>query len=324
MCKTNFSLPQREGHPETASVSWLRRRGIDVIDLAVEFYGDGLGLAQVLVVFGLLCAGELEVGVGQLCDAVALASSSGCDRRVDPALVLPVEGLAADLADLALDRLKFIWCRGSAQGRSARTRDWPACTGPSFPPIRPCRLCVRSVAPKAPSALRPPERAGDRRVKRHTALPDHHVIGARVATERHSAPRHRCSLCIHISLLKPTLIDAALPVDLVEATRPAGAIGVLRPRVQLHALVGQERRVGCQDAIFRAQGHKLVDQLFVLAVEVDLVDQCRRAGARPRAARRSRSSTRLIGPASSAGNSSARRSPPTLPLTRIVVLPDCR
>ena len=74
---------------------------LDVIDLAVELDGDRLGLAQVLVVFGLLRAGELEVGVGQLGDTVALASSSGCDRGVDPALVFPVEGLGADLANLA-------------------------------------------------------------------------------------------------------------------------------------------------------------------------------------------------------------------------------
>ena len=59
-------VADHEDRPESASWCRLRWGGFDVIDLAVQLDGDGLGLAQVLVVFGLLRTGELEVGVGQL------------------------------------------------------------------------------------------------------------------------------------------------------------------------------------------------------------------------------------------------------------------
>ena len=81
----------------------LWRGRVDVIHLAIELHGDRLGLAQVLVIFGLLRAGELEVGVGQLRHHGRLGVFIGRDGRVDPALVFPVERLGADLADLALE-----------------------------------------------------------------------------------------------------------------------------------------------------------------------------------------------------------------------------
>ena len=43
--------------------------------------------------------------------------------------------------------------------------------------------------------------------------------------------------------------------------------------MKLYPFVRQERRIGRKDSVFRAQSDQLVDQLFVLAVQVDLVDQ---------------------------------------------------
>ena len=55
--------------------------------------------------------------------------------------------------------------------------------------------------------------------------------------------------------------------------RLAGPVGVLHRRVKRYPLVGQERRVRREDAVLRAQADQLVDQLLVLAAQVDLVDQ---------------------------------------------------
>ena len=68
-----------------------------MIYLAIELDGDGFALAEVLVVFRLLSACELEIGVGQLCDECRPGVFLGRDGRVDPAAVFPVKRLDADL-----------------------------------------------------------------------------------------------------------------------------------------------------------------------------------------------------------------------------------
>ncbi len=68
-----------------------------MIHLAVKLDGDGLALAEVLVVFRLLRTSELEVSVGQLGDDGRLGVVLGCHGSVDPALAFPVKRLGADL-----------------------------------------------------------------------------------------------------------------------------------------------------------------------------------------------------------------------------------
>ena len=102
----------------------------------------------------------------------------------------------------------------------------------------------------------------------------------------------------------------------VSRLRPGLVGGSSSTRVERDALVGQERGVGGEDAVLGAQRDQLVDQLLVLAVQVDLVDDeadppdgpelldevVRRV---PRPARPARRGTRTV-----------RRSPPTLPEIR--------
>ena len=79
---------------------------------------------------------------------------------------------------------------------------------------------------------------------------------------------------LHVGLLEIPLSDARLAVDLIERTQcVACPIGIFESRVELDPFIGQERRVRRENAIFRAEGDQLVNQLFVLAMEVDLVDQ---------------------------------------------------
>ena len=100
--------------------------------------------------------------------------------------------------------------------------------------------------------------------------------------------------------------------------------GVFKPGMQLHPFVGQERRVGREDAVLRAQGDQLVDQLLVLAVEVDLVDQVAKPAHDPEPL--DEVMARSTADARKLGRKFTRHavSPPTLPSTRIVVLPDWR
>jgi hypothetical protein len=51
------------GTAPDCSACRFRRGRIDVIHLAIKLDGDGLALAEILVVLGLLRTGELEVGV---------------------------------------------------------------------------------------------------------------------------------------------------------------------------------------------------------------------------------------------------------------------
>ena len=104
--------------------------------------------------------------------------------------------------------------------------------------------------------------------------------------------------------MKSRWATPAWPLDLFERTRARrGPIGILRPCVELDPLVGQERRVGRENAVLRAEGHQLVDQLLVLAVQVDLVDQVADPADGPEPLDEVVARCPGTAPASSAGNS---------------------
>ena len=134
------------------------------------------------------------------------------------------------------------------------------------------------------------------------------------------APRGR-----HVSLLEIAVRNPKLAALLPQAfEREPRALLMLHLGVQGDVLIGQERRVGREDAVLGAQRHQLVDQLLVLAVHVDLVDEVAEPAHGPEPLDevvaaipdRSRPARR--------GIRGCRRSPPTLPVIRIVVRPDWR
>jgi hypothetical protein len=53
--------------------------------------------------------------------------------------------------------------------------------------------------------------------------------------------------------------------------------------VQLNPFIGQERGIRCEYSILGAEGDELVDQLAILAVEVDLIDQVTQPADSPEA-----------------------------------------
>src|SRR5262249_46387913 len=83
-------------------------RGVDVIDLPFELHGNRLLLAEILVVFRLLRAGQPEVILGELHDLLGLGILLGRDRGIDPAPVLEIERLGADLGVPGLERSGLI------------------------------------------------------------------------------------------------------------------------------------------------------------------------------------------------------------------------
>src|SRR3954468_21259817 len=92
------------------------------VDRCRQSQRDGLGECQVLIQLGRLRPRQAEEFVAELANALGLGILVGLDRGVDPAVVLEVKRLGADLADAALRSLLGLFASDGRAGPGLLSR----------------------------------------------------------------------------------------------------------------------------------------------------------------------------------------------------------